>query len=392
MDIFIKICDAVAYSHSKGILHLDLKPSNIQVGEYGEVLVCDWGLAKVIDTPEDTIDGELDPCLYNDITLDGVIKGTPGFMAPEQVDISLGDKTKRTDIYALGGILYTMLTLQPPVKDDNVQTVLDNTVAGTIPSPSSLNIQRNIPLSLEAVAMKALEKEPQDRYRKVNEIRQEIHKWLGGFATSAENAGFFKAALLLFKRHKTVAFLLIFILISMIYSIGVISQKEQIATEALKLYEEEKRQTEIIGKELSQRMVFLAKQSVNSYDMDEALEFIDRAVESDPNHAIAYHIKGRVHFYRQEFNLALESFANIPKTKNYNIQKYAVPAKKFAKLKLDEKFLKAEHFIELLKLFRDTTDMFKLFRYEIKNYTDLNEHMKICRFMLQHHNPPDQKA
>ena len=78
MDIYIKICDAVKNTLPlKGILHLDLKPSNIQVGEYGEVLVCDWGLAKVIDTPEDTIDGELDPCLYNDITLDGVIKAPP---------------------------------------------------------------------------------------------------------------------------------------------------------------------------------------------------------------------------------------------------------------------------------------------------------------------------
>ncbi|MCM8527368.1 MAG: serine/threonine protein kinase, partial [Lentisphaeraceae bacterium] len=73
MNIFIKICDAMAYAHSKGILHLDLKPENIRVGDLGEVLVCDWGLAKVIDSPDEEIDVELDPCLYNDITLDGVI-------------------------------------------------------------------------------------------------------------------------------------------------------------------------------------------------------------------------------------------------------------------------------------------------------------------------------
>jgi eukaryotic-like serine/threonine-protein kinase len=388
LDIFIKICDAVAYAHSKGILHLDLKPSNIQIGNYGEVLVCDWGLAKVLEAADDTVETELDPCLYNDITLDGTIKGTPGFMAPEQVDHKLGEKDRRTDIYALGGILYTLLTKRAPVERDSVQDVLNETINGNITPPSSLELKANIPLSLEAVAMKALEKKPQDRYQKVQELRNDIHKWLGGFATSAENAGFLKSILLLFKRHKAVALLLLFISISMLGSLGVIAQKEQIATEALKLYEEEKILTEIIGKELSQRMAFLAKQAINSYDMEEALEFIDRAIQNDAQNTLFYFLKGRIHFYRQEFNEAIESFKKMPKSKkSYNVQKFLLPAQKYAQVKTDEQLLQSKEFVELLKLFRNTSDIFKLFRYEAKNYTDLEDHMRTCQFMLTHHNP-----
>ena len=391
MDIFIKICDAVSYSHSKGILHLDLKPSNIQVGEYGEVLVCDWGLAKVIDTPDETIYGELDPCLYNDITLDGVIKGTPGFMAPEQIDSTLGDKTKRTDIYALGGILYTMLTLQPPVKNRDIQKMLDDTINGKISLPSSVNTLRNIPLSLEAVAMKALQTDPVKRYHKVITLRKDIHKWLGGFATSAENAGFTKAAYLLFQRHKVVAFLILFIMISLIISFGVITQKEKVASEALKLYEEEKRQTEIIGQELSERMVFLAKQAIDSNEMDEALEYINRAIESNPKNSVAHFIKGRVHFFRQEFNSSLKSFSKLPKDNSYNFQKFLSPAKKYAALKPDDQLLKSNDFIELLKNFKTNNVMSKLYRYEGKKHTSLQEHMKTCAFILKHYNPNVKK-
>ena len=118
MQIFIRICDAMAYSHSKGVLHLDLKPANIQLGEYGEALVCDWGLAKLIhsdDMDSDTGEKLLDPNIYNEGTLDGIVKGSPGYLAPEQIDRRISSKSIQTDIYCLGGILYYMLTKKPPI-------------------------------------------------------------------------------------------------------------------------------------------------------------------------------------------------------------------------------------------------------------------------------------
>ena len=129
LTIFQKVCDAVAFAHAQPspIIHRDLKPDNIMVGEYGEVLVMDWGLAKVLgrdDLLEDdkqyransdeTKKDDKDTALL--VTQPGTTMGTPGYMAPEQARGQAGTADERTDIYALGAILYALLTLEAPVK------------------------------------------------------------------------------------------------------------------------------------------------------------------------------------------------------------------------------------------------------------------------------------
>ena len=106
LDAFMKICDAVAYAHSRGVLHLDIKPDNIQISEYGDILLCDWGLAKVMAS---VCDEELLECYtFNpkglDLTIDGLIKGTPGFMAPEQTRLIKGKSGEYTDIFFLWAV------------------------------------------------------------------------------------------------------------------------------------------------------------------------------------------------------------------------------------------------------------------------------------------------
>jgi serine/threonine protein kinase len=403
MDIFIKVCDAMAYTHSKGILHLDLKPENIQVGEFGEVLVCDWGLAKVIDSPDELVDTDLDPCLYNDITLDGVIKGTPGFMAPEQIDFELGEKDKRTDVYALGGILYSLLALRPPIDNKDVQKTLDETIEGKIKPPSQTTQNRDVSPSLEAVVMKALCSKQEDRYQSVSELRNEIYKWMGGFATAAENAGFLKSSWLFFKRHKAVGLLLILIVASTIFSLIKIKENEnraveneqravvneKRAVEALILYEEEKKQTEIIGREASPRLVYMAKQALNLFEFDKALQIVAKAIDRDPNNKVAYAMKGKIHFFRQEFHQAIESFKKSGKFQKHKpYKKFNSLANKFAPLKeKDKDLLTSTKLINLLKVFTNTEDIYKIFRFEVQNYVSLEEHMRICRVMLKHNNP-----
>ena len=394
MDIFLKICDATSYAHSKGIIHLDLKPENIRVGDFGEVLVCDWGLAKVIDSPEEEpADIDLDPCLYNDITLDGVIKGTPGFMAPEQVEFKLGEKDKRTDVYALGGILYSMLALKPPVDHKDVQKTLDDTVEGKVKPPSeTAPSNREVSPSLEAVTMKSLRLNQNDRYQSVAELRQEIYKWMGGFATDAENAGFAKSLWLLLKRHKAVSLLLIVILIASIFAVYKIKENEQLATEALALYEEEKKQTEILGREASPRYVYMAKQALNAFEFKKALKLVDRAIDRDANNIVAYAMKGSTHFFRQEFNQALKAFeqsGKFQKRKPYD--KMIVLAKQFAPQKPDESLLESKDFIPLLSNFQDKPEIYKLFRYEAAHFTSLEDHIEVCKFMLKHNNPQVRK-
>jgi serine/threonine protein kinase len=228
LNIFLKVCEAVAYAHSKHVVHRDLKPENIMIGGYGEVLLMDWGLAKVIDAGvrADSSDPDEDKEYLTELqtidtivsdkdmidklkTVKGQVLGTPGFMPPEQALGKVQDINTRSDVYALGGILYNILTLEPPVTGLYLRQVLRDIVSGNIEPPVSHNAKNSfphcpyhrIPQALSAVAMKALETTPNHRYQSVEELQDDVEKYLGGFATSVEDAGIFKLLMLLVKRN-----------------------------------------------------------------------------------------------------------------------------------------------------------------------------------------------
>ena len=214
LNDYVKICDAVSYAHSKNVLHLDLKPENIQLGKFGEVIVCDWGLGKVIGS-DDNIEFDkvlFNPDMLNNITLGGELKGTPGYMAPEQIT-GEGEKTKQTDIYALGSLLYTLLTSKPPFRGE-VNTVLERTVKGVIVEPIERCFKWSVPEGLNAVVMKAMALRPKDRYESVEDLANDVQSYLDGRTTSAEQAGVLKEVNLFYKRNRivcniAVAFLLV---------------------------------------------------------------------------------------------------------------------------------------------------------------------------------------
>ena len=201
LDVFMKVCDAVAYAHSRGVIHLDLKPENIQANEFGEVLVCDWGLAKMVGETEEGED-ELPRALQllDNMTLMGQIKGSLGYMAPEQV-VPGAEKDFRSDIFALGCILHLILTGQPPFKG-TTEEVLDATKRAEIGSLRKDHPARDIPGALEAVVLKAMSLNPDDRYNSVATLRQEIAQFLGGFSTLAEKPDFFREARLFMARNR----------------------------------------------------------------------------------------------------------------------------------------------------------------------------------------------
>lgn len=204
LRIFLKICNGVAFAHSKGVLHLDLKPENVQLGDYGEVILMDWGLAKLVSMPEKDSSAPLNTTLVfqDHKTGDGIRKGTPGYMAPEQAAGKNSQKSFRTDVYALGAILYSLLTYCNPLEGDDVRELLIATIKGAVVPPSRRTPERVIPAGIEAVVQKAMAVNPADRYAGAKELRNEVLAFLSGYATHAERATLLKKAFLLMRRHR----------------------------------------------------------------------------------------------------------------------------------------------------------------------------------------------
>ena len=185
---FIQVCDAVAYAHSHDYINRDLKPGNVMLGDFGETLVIDWGLAKrLIESASSSADSELPAVPPQDSQHSrlGDVIGTLGYMSPEQAAGRTLDIGPASDIYALGAILYCILTGRPPLAEDTRnETVafLAAIQAGTFPKPSALN--PNTPRALEAICLKALAKEPQARYSRAAEDDQQpslagdVQRWL----------------------------------------------------------------------------------------------------------------------------------------------------------------------------------------------------------------------
>ncbi|KAA0209316.1 serine/threonine protein kinase, partial [bacterium] len=131
LNVLLKVCDAIEFAHSKGIVHRDLKPENIMVGEFGEVLVMDWGLAKQIDSQAPDAEGyKLDVSLGasdddSTRTREGTVSGTPAYMSPEQARGEISQVDQRTDVFCLGAMLYETLCLVPPFLAPTMTGALD---------------------------------------------------------------------------------------------------------------------------------------------------------------------------------------------------------------------------------------------------------------------------
>ena len=208
LQIFLKVCDGVAFAHSRGVIHRDLKPDNIMVGDFGEVLVMDWGLAKIVGR-KDISAGELvtSSRLEGSIahTMEGVALGTPAYMPPEQAGGRLDAIDHRSDIYSLGGILYEMLTLERPVEGNTPMEVLTKVTHGNIVPPEQRAPNRHIPRELSAIAMKCLSRDPSRRYSSVSALRRDVSLFLEGRSVSAAPDTFTQAVVKLVKRNRAVS-------------------------------------------------------------------------------------------------------------------------------------------------------------------------------------------
>jgi serine/threonine protein kinase len=204
LRLFLRICDAVAFAHARGVLHRDLKPANVMVGAFGEVLVMDWGLAKILrkesaeaaeDDPEATIlhapiasDGPADATQATQVTGQGTVLGTPGFMSPEQARGDVAHVDERSDIFSLGAVLRFLCAPPPAAANQNRAWRRDK--------------------ALEAICEKATENDPAKRYAGVPDLSADVSRYLDGLPVSARKETIFDKALRFYRRH-TVPILLI---------------------------------------------------------------------------------------------------------------------------------------------------------------------------------------
>jgi eukaryotic-like serine/threonine-protein kinase len=176
---FAAVSNTIAYAHSRGVLHRDLKGDNVILGDFGEVIVLDWGLAKLLGQPDtkETDPSSTPPDYTQDpsLTIQGEIIGTPAYMAPEQADGRLDQIDHRTDIYGLGAILYEILTGQPPFTGSNTMEVLQKAVRGNPARPRELWAE--VPAGLEEICLKAMAKDPHQRYASAADLAHEVQRW-----------------------------------------------------------------------------------------------------------------------------------------------------------------------------------------------------------------------
>jgi eukaryotic-like serine/threonine-protein kinase len=185
MRIYLSICQAIAYAHSKGVLHRDVKPENIIVGHYGEVLILDWGLAKIMRPfkskveEEELLQGHVENPLHQ-ITNIGKVVGTVAYMAPER---AMGKPaTVHSDIYSLGVILYQILTLYLPFKRGTLKDFRENMHKESLYDPTELAPYRDVPKTLSRIVLKCLSTELTQRYQTVNDLLRDVESYIEGRA------------------------------------------------------------------------------------------------------------------------------------------------------------------------------------------------------------------
>jgi serine/threonine-protein kinase len=201
---FIDVCNAIDYAHSRGVVHRDLKPQNIMLGDFGETLVVDWGLAKVIGRSEIAFGSSDNRVLSSTAgstpTSMGQVVGTPRFMSPEQAAGRLDLLGPASDVYSLGATLYTLLTGRLPMAGAD-RNLLATGQSGRFAAPRRVN--RNVPAPLEAICMRAMALVPAERYSSAADLARDVERWLADEPVGAYREPPVARCLRWGRRHRT---------------------------------------------------------------------------------------------------------------------------------------------------------------------------------------------
>ncbi len=313
LNIFAQVLHAIDFAHSKGVLHLDIKPGNISLGKFGEVYVIDWGFARTKDTEEVT-------------TLSG---GTMHYMSPERMDKQPYDE--RADIYSLGTMLYRLLTGKHPREAGKMKLSEFKKNYRSIPLIPPRKRDRSIAPQLEAIVLKAMSENPEDRYRYAHEFSTDLEHFLQMLPVSAYDEGPLSKAWRCLRKHrrKVVVILITLALFAVTgYAINYKHRAEQERDEA-KLRQAEFERAEVERRAAMRRLYearrilkrandifeknreaaeLAPEQEIKEKILAPVIELYTKAIETDPTYAEGYNMRANVYRITQDYGKALADY------------------------------------------------------------------------------------
>lgn len=180
LDVVTKVCDALAFAHSRGVLHCDVKPANVMVGEFGQVYLMDWGIARLVAAEATPASGPLGQAKATGGSTDNAVIGTPSYMSPEQARGDRGKLDVRSDVFLLGALLYEIVARRAPYSSADRAETLSLAIAAAFPAPRKVAKDGSVPPELERIVLRAMAKNPADRYQSVAALRDDLVHFLRG--------------------------------------------------------------------------------------------------------------------------------------------------------------------------------------------------------------------